>query len=350
MSNGENEEMEIPRVRSRSRRVTSAIAFQNEMMRRREEEYGALKRLCMAALDNFRIPPAPVKNGEVVSILHLHNEFTRLASEIERSFGGESCHVVAMGSNTFSQSGLDPDGDVEDAVPPTLITSPTFRMVATGGSHSLALSASGVPHSWGGDDEGSLGRMTNDGTDHTPGTISGFVRHDGVVEDERIIQISAGAAYSLFLSISGNVYQCGMYQDMGSGKFSDMSGPSGTVEGGNDKPVQVLMPGKGKVLNIYANGSFNAAMMEDFTVVTWGFGTNGELARSAGMTEPGPHGRYELGEPYFYNELGVPNLEIVKKHFLTPKPVLWANLTVKRTVIAVAVGEFHLLVSARDPG
>jgi hypothetical protein len=98
-----------------------------------------------------------------------------------------------------------------------------------------------------------------------------------------------------------------------------------------------------------------------------GFGNNGELARSAGMTKPDEYGQYDLGRPFFYRNVQItddetgttftdskPNLDLVKEHFLKPQPVQWAtsctNPALKRTVIAVGLGFFHILVAARDPG
>lgn len=352
-----------PRVRSKARRTTTTNAFEQEMMRRKNDEFQDLNRNFAVAVRNFHIPAAPA-DDKPVSMLDLLNEYIRMALLIERRFGGVPCDVVAMGDDDMFQLGLDPDIKRDDdvmTVSPTLITrlGQTIRMVGAGGLHSLALSTTGVPYSWGVSDEGTLGRMADDDelAQKTPLPIKGFVRIDGVKEDGQIVQISAGASHNLFLSMSGAVYQCGMYKDMDSGKFSDKDGPSGTTEGCNKKPMHVFqMPGK--VRSICTNGSVNAALMEDSTVLTWGFGNKGELARSAGMTTPGPNGQYELGKLYCYKSVGegeaqelVPDLEIVDNHFLKPKPVLWAtNPQVKRTAIAVAVGTFHILVSARDPG
>lgn len=89
-----------------------------------------------------------------------------------------------------------------------------------------------------------------------------------------------------------------------------------------------------------------------------GFGNCGELARSAGMTKPDKDGEYDIGRKFFYKtvkdgegkEFSTPDLEMAKKHFLTPKPVIFAGRNLKKTVLYVATGGNHLLVAARNPG
>lgn len=93
-----------------------------------------------------------------------------------------------------------------------------------------------------------------------------------------------------------------------------------------------------------------------------GFGNSGELARSATMTTAGDNGEYDIGKTFLCKEVTkfdkgksyvdtVPDPEVANSHFLKPQHVTWAsNPKLKRTVIAVGVGFFHILVAARDPG
>jgi hypothetical protein len=90
-----------------------------------------------------------------------------------------------------------------------------------------------------------------------------------------------------------------------------------------------------------------------------GFGHTGELARSAGMTQPDAGGNYNLGITFTYepkqNADGdwedQPNIDMIKEHYFKPKHVLWqSNPSQKRIVISVGVGVTHLVVAARDPG
>ena len=81
------------------------------------------------------------------------------------------------------------------------------------------------------------------------------------------------------------------------------------------------------------------------------------------MTTPNDQGQYELGENLYYHRVEkideegkayldwVPDFEMAKDLFLKPKPVHWAtNPKIKRTVIAVGFGSYHIMVVARDPG
>jgi regulator of chromosome condensation len=244
--------------------------------------------------------------------------------------------------------------------------------VSAGGLHSVAL-IDGVPYSWGNSDHGTLGRLDVQGDDMmaaTPGPITGFRKRDPknygsiISEDGQIVQIVAGEAQTLFVSASGSVYQCGSYKDMDSGTFSDVDPlqNSSSAKGANLRPVHVGQLEQ-PVLSVFTQGSFNAALLSDGTLMTWGFGNHGELARSATMmTKPNKKdGSYDLEKNFFYKlavdpetgeEFLKPNLSIVEQQFLKPQPVLYdPQLPIlKREVIAVATGQYHLLVVARDPG
>jgi alpha-tubulin suppressor-like RCC1 family protein len=84
-----------------------------------------------------------------------------------------------------------------------------------------------------------------------------------------------------------------------------------------------------------------------------GIGFSGEMARSANMTMPDENGKYDLQKLYLKGDKdeGFHVLEeAIKKHFLLPKPVIFANEPhLKRTILAVACGTFHIMVVASDP-
>lgn len=256
----------------------SAAAFRSAMNRRRQRELCQLNQAFAAAVASRALPAAPAAGiDQPFDMLDDMNEYLRLSALIERKFGIAPYQVVVMGSNESNQLGLESRADSAGGnvgIPPTLISRlrSDIRMVQAGGVHSVALSTSGVPYSWGSDDEGTLGRESAEGTNTqaiTPSKIVDFVRFDGVREDGRIVQIAAGDSTTLFLSLSGNVYQCGIYSALDIRNFSDIDGANGSPLGCNEKPVHVFqMPGK--VLSIHSKGSVNAAIMEDFSVVTWG--------------------------------------------------------------------------------
>lgn len=302
----------------------------------------------------------------------------------------------ASSSTQLSHGNNDVDNGSDDGklpvVPPFLkqITAKnkstiSFRSLSAGGALSVALSVDGNPYTWGSNDDGSLGRLVKSSddedeqrnerlmvsematedimTEDDPGIVKGFRTYpDGINEDGTIILTAAGDSHILFLSLSGNVYQCGMYKDMDSGKFSDPGDEkSSSVLGVNATPVHIHRIKK-PCIGIYTRGSFNAALLDDYSIVTWGFGNMGELARSANMTKPTlEKGQevYDLTKSYFYyddkDEDGKtetkPNLDIIYEQFFNPLPPIWPrDIPSRQQVISVATGAFHILVAARDPG
>lgn len=245
--------------------------------------------------------------------------------------------------------------------------------------------------------------------ERTPTPVTGFwvpSGNGGGPENEngRMIQIAAGNSHSLACTVAGNVYQWGLYKDAGSLKARIVHNDTTNVEGQNEKPVHMAsMPGK--VDWIFAGFDMSAAILEDGTLVTWGrfvvyilwycmhactvfvstvvsplcrsvvgpcvckcvnrmshttvllarfatgFGNSGQLARSADMTEPNEKGEYNLNDNWYSSSDGI-DQQIIKEHFLTPKPVRWAdnNPVIKHSVISVGLGENHMLVAARHAG
>jgi len=69
------------------------------------------------------------------------------------------------------------------------------------------------------------------------------------------------------------------------------------------------------------------------------------------MTNPDENGDYNIGKEFYYSPTdGEVDLAKVEKHFLKPQPVIFDGPKLKRKVISVAMGGFHILVAARDPG
>lgn len=340
-------------------------------------------------------------------------EYRRCALDIHRQVGGEPCDVVGFGSNEADQLGFGAYLEDDNAERPPQRIPPFFqnvRSISAGGLHSVCVTNEGRAYSWGNSDDGTLGReftevdmddnqgAINQNNIHngtgTPSEITGFVATDEkgnkLVEDGTITNVVAGTGHILFKSLSGRVYMCGVYKDMDSGKFRD--GPD--IVGFNERPVHVdSMPLR--CVHFSTTESANVALLEDNTAVTWGeslpylpyctfvlllrlfafclvvyfrpfqisllrsnekkyagFGNSGELARTAGMNAPrDQEGKYIITKTFMFDDQGKPKADLIKEHFLTPKPVMYAHgPDLKRTVIAVEMGGYHLLVAARDPG
>ena len=81
-------------------------------------------------------------------------------------------------------------------------------------------------------------------------------------------------------------------------------------------------------------------------------GINGQLARSAEMTTiVDEDGNPDLGNILYKTAGKEFDQDVIKEHFLIPKPVIWSKSLpfVKRDVTHVACGTWHTLVVARSP-
>jgi alpha-tubulin suppressor-like RCC1 family protein len=232
------------------------------------------------------------QDGVTYELRQNMNEYVRIARLIDSSFDVTGGRVMGMGSNESLQlmPGSNDNDDVNDDVksntdiPPTYLSLVTreIRAVSAGGTHSIALATNGIPYTWGSSDLGVLGTTTVV-IDGNPAPVTGFhtTYHDpsnNICEDGLIHQVSAGDAHSLFLSINGNVYQCGVYLDSDSTRYSDDDRKKVVdidpqkekgVFGFNPKPVHVHQLPQ-KAIAISAGKGFNAAILEDHTLVTWG--------------------------------------------------------------------------------
>ncbi|CAJ1969562.1 unnamed protein product [Cylindrotheca closterium] len=312
-------------------------------------------------------------------------EYTRHRDWITQRYNPACGRVVSMGSDDCNQLGVaaSADADKECEYPPTFVNLDGSKVahVAGGGLHSLVLTVDGKVYSFGNNDDNALGRgEIHEDRLHLAEPIKEGFRPD---DRNRIVGIDAGDSHSLFLSILGNVYQSGMYKDVDSGKFHDV--PIGTNEspkGSNVYPTLVDLPGP--VREIKAGEAFNAALLEDGNLYTWGMGHFGQLARSKtmgadlkkdekGNSIPGVYelGKMWIGEEYEtdeqekdgdgnlkFDEKGNPvwatayryHEDLIKEKFLKPAPVIWANPYPKRSVLSLACGELFILVVARDEG
>jgi Regulator of chromosome condensation (RCC1) repeat len=230
------------------------------------------------------------------------NEYLRLAGNFEckydcttkycdsvLGFGSNEASQLTLTMGTKSDENLAEEEEEEEfysnKLPEFIPLLPVIRMVSSGGLHSVALSTNGVPITWGNGDKGALGRTVTDSTQEgQPLPVTGFYTYpERTCEDGNIVQIVAGDSHTLFLSINGNVYQCGAYLDIESREFgdaypfngddnqngTDSNSSNRSVCKNNPRPVHVHQLTK-KALAIFAGGGFNAAILEDETLVTWG--------------------------------------------------------------------------------
>jgi alpha-tubulin suppressor-like RCC1 family protein len=207
-------------------------------------------------------------------------EAVRMQTELENLYHRPVGSVVAMGQDDTAQLGISssPDEEKETSYPPTLCRSipNNVCMVAVGGLHSIALTDDGFVYSWGCNDDGALGRVTDGDGDgdlaeleqSTPTVITeGFEKDD----QGSIVNVECGDSHTMYLSVTGNVYMSGIYKDMDSGKFRDVPQGSTECKAVNMVPVKVTKLSKlGRVRKVACGASFNAAILEDDSLVTWG--------------------------------------------------------------------------------
>jgi regulator of chromosome condensation len=131
--------------------------------------------------------------------------------------------------------------------------------------HTVALSEDGSVYSWGCNDEGALGRPSNESNEFDPLKVQ-------FPEETRILQICAGDSHSAALSSGGIVYVWGV--------FRDSNGPFGLI---GDKPSslpQVVYANQANPAVKIASGSDHLTLLTlDGTIVTLGCGEQGQLGR-----------------------------------------------------------------------
>ncbi|BDR53951.1 hypothetical protein KIMH_00620 [Bombiscardovia apis] len=147
--------------------------------------------------------------------------FTQIAAQHDYAAAiGDDNNVYTWGSNVKGQLGT---GDTTPRRKPTKITLPgsaKAASVATGESHTLALTTTGSAYAWGNDWYGQLG--TGNSVDQlSPTPLSG-------VGNNTFTTISAGYDHSLAVNTAGDMYAWGSSADgrLGDGTFYNKNEPS----------------------------------------------------------------------------------------------------------------------------
>ena len=184
-------------------------------------------------------------------------------------FLSESGLVRAVGANGSGQLG---DGSTTPSAAGVTVSLAGVVMVAAGSSHSLALKGDGTVWAWGANDAGQLG--LGDTTPRTtPVQVSGLAN---------VVAIAAGDEHSLALKADGTVYAWGL------NAHSQTGGPCGSTATNTLTPSAVAAtlasaspctPGAplSAVVQIAAGGAFGVALRSDGSVWAWGDNTFGQL-------------------------------------------------------------------------
>uniref|UniRef100_H0XH44 HECT and RLD domain containing E3 ubiquitin protein ligase 5 n=1 Tax=Otolemur garnettii TaxID=30611 RepID=H0XH44_OTOGA len=144
--------------------------------------------------------------------------------------------------------------------------------ITCGDYHSLALSKGGELFAWGQNLHGQLGLGMVFPSTPTPQRVETLA---GVP----LVQISAGEAHSMALSMAGNIYSWGKneFGQLGLGHTTGEASPS-LIEALDDQRVEFLTCG----------GSHTALLTEDGLVFTFGAGKYGQLGHSGTQNELRP--------------------------------------------------------------
>ena len=178
--------------------------------------------------------------------------------------------LYSWGSNDWGQLALGSSGQGTPtgvALPSQVAELPgmSFRSVAAGGAFTLGLTVNGQVYSWGTNATGSLGTGSPDDAS-SPQLV-------GVPGE--VVAIAAGSSQSLALTVGGQLYAWGanLFGELGNGTTT-----------GSDVPVPVTMPGGVTFIAIAAGGDHSLAVSATGQVYAWGANFYGQLG--IGGTSP----------------------------------------------------------------
>ncbi|HEY7256650.1 MAG TPA: putative Ig domain-containing protein [Solirubrobacterales bacterium] len=248
-----------------------------------ENRFGQLGRTVNIETENPN--PAPT----VVTLPGASDPVTEIAAGLDHSLAlTSSGHLYAFGKNKYGQLGTATNSGTENPNPtPTLVSLPgasgPVSKIAAGGNHSLALTASGQLYAFGENYYGELGNAVNSGTAN-PSPTPTLVTLPGA--SGPVTQIAAGAAHTLALTSSGQLYAFGenLFGELGRITNSGTSTP-------NPTPALVTLPGaSGPVTRIAAGAYHTLALTSSGQLYAFGENQTGELgsATNNGSGTPNP--------------------------------------------------------------
>lgn len=186
--------------------------------------------------------------------------------------------VMAMGCNQYGQLGNKASATEQTAY--QVVTHneeqllSNIKDISAGGFHSLALDGQGQVWAWGNNREGQLGIGRMNAVSSMDAAVPVVFPHK-----EKIVEISAGAAFSLALDEQGHVWAWGDNEESQLGIGHDNIGKSQYV------PIQVTT-GNGllySIQSISAGPYHSLALGKDGVIWGWGANWNGALGFDKGM-------------------------------------------------------------------
>lgn len=295
-------------------------------------------------------------------------EYARVESDLRNRYEVADYELVVFGSNELTQLGLaeitddasEEDGEEKfnDYAPLLNTRIPKARQVSAGGTHAVVLQ-DGTPYAWGSNDEGATAwRSGGDGSSSDPRPITGFLSRDGENDNGRILQVACGNCHTIFLAAGRRVYVVGSYKDADSTDFMVPEEVGGKILTRHYSPVQVQLPeGFGNPIRVFSSCSANYSVIEvehsaeESTLLTFGFGNSGELARGIPLPRTAYFDAKRASELKKHESKDLAfDVAFVLKNHMTPRPAIFASGSQRKKVLSVACGAAHLLVAAREPG
>ncbi|MEW5298531.1 MAG: hypothetical protein WDW38_000731 [Sanguina aurantia] len=189
--------------------------------------------------------------------------------------------LFVFGSNPFGALGLGEDETVKYRPAAVEVEGVQFVQIATGGMHTVALSSTGEVWTWGVNDEGALGRITQGGNcwESAPEdqkqdpSLPGKAALPG---DILVTSIAAGDGFTFALGTDGAVYGCGCFKD-------DVGGTSGFSPAAHTQKTftSVLAPASSRdhVRSLLCGARHAVALTARGEIFTWGIASQGQLGR-----------------------------------------------------------------------
>lgn len=135
-------------------------------------------------------------NAKIRKVNTVHLEVPKLPTKC--------ANLLVCGQNDVGQLGLNTDDVFEKTRPALVAAVANVVEVKAGGMHSLCLTASGEIWSFGCNDEGALGRNTDEeGSETKPAKVE---------LDGKVVKISAGDSHSACLLEDGRVFAWGSFR------------------------------------------------------------------------------------------------------------------------------------------
>jgi alpha-tubulin suppressor-like RCC1 family protein len=239
-----------------------------------ENQFGQLGRAANSGTENANRVP------ERVSLPGASGQAVQIAAGVEQSLALTSTgQLYAFGGNRYGELGNAANAGSQIPNPtPTPVVLPGASgqvvQIAAGVEQSLALTSTGQLYAFGGNRYGELGRAANAGTpapNPTPAPVSLPVAAGPVRS------IAAGGFHSLALTVSGLIYAFGRNTD---GQLGNAAGTGG--EQANSAPLAVTLPGaNGPAIGLAAGAAHSLAITASGELYSFGSNLDGQLGRAA---------------------------------------------------------------------